>query len=131
MLDLRKINMLMCGYEEEMKMATKKKTENETAAVTAPVKEKATKAKTSKSKATSQTTEAKAKKATCKTSVCVEMNGLSVAIADIQNAAKKAVKEKGLEATELKIYINAAEQAAYYTVNGEGGKDYKVDLKTL
>lgn len=118
-------------------MATKKKTENETAVVTAPAKEKATKTKTSKSKATAkaageQTTETKAaKKTTCKTSVCVEMNGLSVAVADIQNAAKKAVKEKGLEASELKIYINAAEQAAYYTVNGEGGEDFKVDLKTL
>ena len=67
----------------------------------------------------------------CKTSVCVEMNGLSVAVADIQNAVKKAVKDQGLEASELKIYVNAQEQAAYYTVDGEGGQTYKVDLKTL
>ena len=71
-----------------------------------------------------------AKKA-CKTTVCVEMNGLSVDVANIQTAVKKAVKEKGLEASELKVYINAAEQAAYYTVNGEGGEAYKVDLKSL
>lgn len=113
-------------------MATKKKTENEAAATTAPVKEKAAKTKTAKSKTATQSTETKTtKKTTCKISVCVEMNGLSVSVADIQNAAKKAVKEKGLEASELKIYINAAEQAAYYTVNGEGGEDFKVDLKTL
>ena len=112
-------------------MATKKKTENE-AATTAPVKEKAAKTKTAKSKTTTQSTETKtAKKTTRKTSVCIEMNGSSVAVADIQNAAKKAVKEKGLEASELKIYINAAEQAAYYTVNGEGGEDFKIDLNTL
>lgn len=72
-----------------------------------------------------------ARKPACKTSVCVEMNGLSVAVADIQTAVKKAVKEKGLEAAELKIYINAKEQAAYYTVDGNGGEEYKVDLKTL
>lgn len=79
-----------------------------------------------------KTTEKKtvAKKA-CKTAVYVELEGLSVDVADIQTAVKNAVKEKGLEASELKIYINAAEQAAYYTVNGEGGEAYKVDLKSL
>ena len=59
------------------------------------------------------------------------MDGLSVAVADMQNAVKKAVKDQGLEASELKIYVNAQEQAAYYTVDGEGGQTYKVDLKTL
>ena len=63
---------------------------------------------------------------TCKTSVCVEMNGLSVAVADIQSAVKAAVKAQG-----LKIYVNANEQAAYYTVDGQGGESYKVDLKAL
>ena len=63
---------------------------------------------------------------TCKTSVCVEMNGLSVAVAD-----KAAVKAQGLEASELKIYVNANEQAAYYTVDEQGGESYKVDLKAL
>lgn len=72
-----------------------------------------------------------ARKPACKTSVCVEMSGLSVSVADIQTAVKKAVKERGLEAAELKIYINAAEQAAYYTVNGEGGEESRIDLKTL
>lgn len=71
------------------------------------------------------------RKPACKTSVNVEMSGLSVSVADIQTAVKKAVKEKGLEASELKIYINAAEQAAYYTVDGEGGEESKVDLKAL
>lgn len=59
------------------------------------------------------------------------MNGLSVSVTDIQNAVKKAVKERGLEASDLKIYINAAEQAAYYTVDGEGGEEAKVDLRSL
>ena len=68
---------------------------------------------------------------TCKTSVCVEMNGLSVAVADIQSAVKAAVKAQGLEASELNIYVNANEQAAYYTVDGQGGESYKIDLKAL
>lgn len=72
-----------------------------------------------------------AAKKTCKTSVFVEMNGLSVDVAAIQTAVKKAVKEKGVDASEVKVYINATEQAAYYTVNGEGGESCKVDLKTL
>lgn len=101
-------------------MATKKKTAESAVTATAPAKEKAAK-----------TTKAAAKKPACKTSVCVEMNGLSASVNDIQNAVKKAVKDKGLEAAELKIYINAAEQAAYYTVNGEGGEEFKVDLKNL
>ncbi len=73
----------------------------------------------------------KAARKTCKTSVNVEMAGFSVSVSDIQNTVKKMVKEQGLDASELNIYINASEMAAYYTVNGEGGSEYKVDLKTL
>ena len=95
-----------------------------TAAAAAP-------AKAAETKAAATTVKKAAPRKTCKTSVCVEMNGLSGAVADIQNAVKKAVKDQGLEASELKIYVNAQEQAAYYTVDGEGGQTYKVDLKTL
>ncbi len=84
-----------------------------------------------KETATVKTAAKTATRKTCKTSVCVEMNGLSVAVADIQSAVKAAVKAQGLEASELKIYVNANEQAAYYTVDGQGGESYKVDLKTL
>lgn len=125
--------MLMC-LEEEMKMPRKKKTEDAaasatTAAGTASAKENTTKAKTAAAKTAEK--KSAAKKPACKTSVCVEMSGLSVSINDIQTAVKKAVKDKGLDASELNIYINAAEQAAYYTINGEGGEDFKVDLKNL
>ena len=115
-------------------MPRKKKTEDAAAVTAAPAKEKTAKAKTTAARtADAQPAEKKKteKKAACKTSVCVEMSGLSVSVNDIQNAVKKAVKEKGLEASELNIYINAAEQAAYYTINGEGGEDYKVELNSL
>ncbi len=109
-------------------MTSKKKDTAATAKTT-----KAAAKTTVKAAADKQTEEKKtaAKKPACKTSVCVEMVDLSVSITDIQNAVKKAVKDKGLEASDLKIYINAAEQAAYYTVNGEGGEDFKVTLRDL
>lgn len=72
-----------------------------------------------------------ARKAACKTSVRLEVGDLSVDVSDIQSAVKKEVKAKGLEASELNIYVNTAEQAAYYTVNGEGSAESKVDLRAL
>lgn len=78
-----------------------------------------------------KTTDKKASAKRTKTTVCVEMNGLNVDIADIQTAVKNAVKEKGLTAADLKVYINAAEQTAYYTVDGVGNDEYKINLKSL
>lgn len=67
----------------------------------------------------------------CKTTAFVEMNGLSVSMTDIQNAVKKAVKSEELAASEIRIYVNAYEQTAYYTVDGVAKDEYRVDLKTL
>ena len=45
------------------------------------------------------------------------------------------VSMKDLEAVikkdEIKIYLNAEQRAAYYTVDGQGSDDFKVDLTTL
>ena len=43
---------------------------------------------------------------------------------------KKEVKANGLKG-EIKIYLNAEQRAAYYTVDGQGTDDFKVDLTTL
>ena len=110
-----------------------------TATKTTPVKTEskpATKAVETKTKAAKpaakKTTAAKTtRKPACKVSTCVELNGLSVSVAEVEAAVKKAVKASGAEATDIKIYINAAEQAAYYTVDGAGDATNKVDLKTL
>lgn len=72
-----------------------------------------------------------AKKAAAKKTVVtmtVEMGGKSLEVSEIQAAVEAAVAEKGLTAAELKIYVNTAEQAAYYTVNGEGSAEYRVEL---
>ena len=99
----------------------------------AEVKEvKAEEKKVVEEKAAAKTTAKKTtRKPACKVSTCVELNGLSVSVANVEAAVKKAVKASGAEATDIKIYINAAEQAAYYTVDGAGDATNKVDLKTL
>ena len=45
-------------------------------------------------------------------------------------APAKEVKANGLKG-EIKIYLNAEQRAAYYTVDGQGSDDFKVDLTTL
>ena len=93
---------------------------------------KAEEKKVVEEKAAAKTTAKKTtRKPACKVSTCVELNGLSVSVANVEASVKKAVKASGAEATDVKIYINATEQAAYYTVDGAGDATNKVDLKTL
>ena len=44
---------------------------------------------------------------------------------------EKDAEAKGLKGKELHIYVNAEERAAYYTADGEGSDDYRIDLTTL
>lgn len=48
-------------------------------------------------------------------------------IDDIKKAVKKDAAEKKLVGT-IRIYLNVAQMAAYYTVNGQGNDDYKVEF---
>lgn len=56
---------------------------------------------------------------------CVEFDGNSVSLTEVEKAVKKDAAEKGLKG-EILIYLNINEQAAYYTVNGEGADTQKV-----
>lgn len=52
---------------------------------------------------------------------------------DISGIAEKAYKaykstHKRKAVTDFKVYVKPEEGAAYYTVNGEGAADFKVDL---
>ena len=62
--------------------------------------------------------------------VTIEIFETSVSLSAVEKAVKKAVADKGLTG-EVNIYLNAERRAAYYTVNGEGSEEYKVDLKEL
>ena len=62
--------------------------------------------------------------------VNVEIFETNVSLDAIEKAVKKAVSDKKLKG-DIKIYINAEHRTAFYTVNGEGAEDYKIDLRTL
>ena len=55
----------------------------------------------------------------------------SITVADLEAAVKKDAEAKGLKGKELHIYVNAEERAAYYTADGTGSDDYRIDLTTL
>lgn len=61
---------------------------------------------------------------------CVEFDGNSVSLTEVEKAVKKDAAEKGLKG-EILIYLNINEQAAYYTVNGEGADTQKVRLDEI
>lgn len=62
--------------------------------------------------------------------VNVEIFETNVSLDAIEKAVKKEASDKKLKG-DIKIYINAEHRTAFYTVNGEGAKDYKIDLRTL
>lgn len=62
--------------------------------------------------------------------VNVEIFETNVSLDAIEKSVKKEVSDKKLKG-DIKIYINAEHRTAFYTVNGEGAKDYKIDLRTL
>ncbi len=82
-------------------------------------------------KTTAKTETKKAASTRCTTTVSIEMAEISLTPAQIQNAVKKAVKEAGMTPSSLNIYINTAEKAAYYTVDGVADDSYKLDLTAL
>ena len=48
-----------------------------------------------------------------------------------EGKAEAAKEPKNGLTGEIKIYLNAEQRAAYYTVDGQGSDDFKVDLTTL
>ena len=44
---------------------------------------------------------------------------------------KEDIKAKGIAGKEISVYLNVEQKAAYYTVDGQGSDDYKIDLNTL
>ena len=59
------------------------------------------------------------------TGTVIEVNGTSVSMTAVEKAVKKDAIDRGLKG-DITIYLNIAEQAAYYTVNGEGNESQKV-----
>lgn len=70
------------------------------------------------------------KKAEPKMTAIVQVGGQEFDIADITERAYKAYKaeHKRKTVTEFKVYVKPEENVAYYTVNGEGADEFKVEL---
>ena len=52
-------------------------------------------------------------------------------MSSIEEAIKEDIKVKGIAGKEVSVYLNVEQKAAYYTVDGQGSDDYKIDLNTL
>ena len=61
----------------------------------------------------------------------IELPGFAVTMSSIEEAIKKDIKDKGIEGKEISVYVNVEQKAAYYTVDGQGSDDYRIDLNTL
>ena len=61
----------------------------------------------------------------------IELPGFAVTLSSIEEAVNKVIKEKDIAGKEISIYVNAEQKAAYYTVDGQGSEDYRIDLNTL
>ena len=119
---------------KEVKPTTEKTLHTEAAegkAEAAKEPKKATKKETVKKTVKKETTETKTPRKMTKVSDTVlEIFETKVSMKDLEAVIKKAVKANGLKG-EIKIYLNAEQRAAYYTVDGQGSDDFKVDLTTL
>ena len=48
--------------------------------------------------------------------------------AKLQEEAIAAARKIKADVASVDVYINVAESAAYYTIDGEGSSDYRIDL---
>lgn len=98
-----------------------------------PKKNEATKNTVSKkaaAKTTAETASTKAarKETTVKSSITLQINGIDFDPLKIQNDAVEAAKKIKADVKDVKVYIKTDEFAAYFTVDGEGSGDYKINL---
>lgn len=92
---------------------------------TAPVKKTAPAKKTEEKKPAEKTAPAKAE---VKTAVTLQIDGRDFDPAKIVADAQKAAEKIKKDVKDVHIYINVNDQAAYFTVDGEGKPEYRVNL---
>lgn len=61
----------------------------------------------------------------------IELPGFAVTMSSIEEAIKEDIKAKDIKGKDISVYVNVEQKAAYYTVDGQGSDDYKIDLNTL
>ena len=103
--------------EAPKKEATPKKT--------APVKKTAPAKKTAEKKPAEKSAPAKVE---VKTAVTLQIDGRDFDPAKIVADAQKAALKIKKDVKDVHVYINVNDQAAYFTVDGEGKPEYRVNL---
>ena len=61
----------------------------------------------------------------------IELPGCAVTMTAIEETVKKDMEAKEISGKEINVYINIDQKAAYYTVDGEGADNYRIDLTCL
>ncbi len=92
---------------------------------TAPVKKTAPAKKTEGKKPAVKTAPVKAE---VKTAVTLQIDGRDFDPAKIVADAQKAAEKIKKDVKDVHVYINVNDQAAYFTVDGEGKPEYRVNL---
>lgn len=63
--------------------------------------------------------------------IILEIFETSFSMDTLEAAVKKDLETKELKGKDIQVYVNAEERAAYYTVDGQGSDDYRIDLTAL
>ena len=112
----------------ETKPAAKKAAEKK-AVEKKPVEKKAETKPAAKKAAEKKAVEKKAApKAEVSTFVTLQINNQDYDPAKLQEEAIAAARKIKADVASVDVYINVAESAAYYTIDGEGSSDYRIDL---
>ena len=116
----------------EKKTAEKKETAKAVEKKTVEKKEtaKAAEKKTVEKKETAKTTEKKSAvaKTAVSTYVVLQLHGQDFEPEKIKLDAIAAARNIRPDVKSVDVYINVAESAAYYTIDGQGSSEYRIDL---
>lgn len=116
----------------EKKTAEKKETAKAVEKKTVEKKEtaKAAEKKTVEKKETAKTTEKKSAvaKTAVSTYVVLQLHGQDFEPEKIKLDAIAAARNIKPDVKSVDVYINVAESAAYYTIDGQGSSEYRIDL---
>ena len=69
-----------------------------------------------------------APKAEVSTFVTLQINNQDYDSAKLQEEAIAKAKQIKADVASVDVYVNVAESAAYFTIDGEGSADYRIDL---
>jgi len=63
-----------------------------------------------------------------KSTITLQLNGKDYDFAQIAKDSVAAAQNIKKDVKAVNVYVNAADAAAYYTVDGAGSADYKIEL---